>query len=291
MAFALKIKDSLLARECQVPIELANGDPLGVVLTRDLLAVEAAADTDMLTSILLLDGNQLRHGAAPHLPEAYCSAVDGAEIGPSAGSCGTAAYFGHPVHVTDISSDPLWADYRELALAHGLRASWSTPIFDDQLAVIGTFAIYHLTPRAPTPEEMEAIQAITGHVARAIMWSRDRQEMVEQGARVAPAPQPLLKLVTSDYSPPKSRLEPKLPGNIHELPITATDAGAFEPDWRANIATQFEAISDAIDVAIDRLAACAPASLEIGPLERAKKASQNGAALARRALPPNGNET
>ena len=96
----------------------------------------------MLTSILLLEGSTLRHGAAPNLPPAYCSAIDGSEIGPREGSCGTAAFFGRPVYVTDIDTDPLWADYRELALAHGLRACWSTPIFNDQAAVIGTFAIY-----------------------------------------------------------------------------------------------------------------------------------------------------
>ena len=59
MAFALQLKDSLHLRENQVPVELATGDPLSVVLARDLLAVEASADTDMLTSILLLDGSTL----------------------------------------------------------------------------------------------------------------------------------------------------------------------------------------------------------------------------------------
>jgi PAS domain S-box-containing protein len=95
-------------------------------------------------SVLLVDadGRHLRHGAAPSLPAEYCAAIDGAEVGASVGSCGTAAFRREPVFVGDIASDPLWADYRALALPHGLAACWSSPIFGDSGAVLGTFAIY-----------------------------------------------------------------------------------------------------------------------------------------------------
>jgi GAF domain-containing protein len=177
MAFALQLHDSLRLRESQVPSEFENGDALGLILTRYLLSVESEADSYILTSILLLDGTHLRHGAAPTLPAAYCAAIDGAEIGPCAGSCGTAAFRARPIYVTDIATDPLWADFRDFALPHGLRACWSTPIFDDQKAVLGTFAIYHLTARGPTKDEIAAIETITDHVSRAITWSRDGQDM------------------------------------------------------------------------------------------------------------------
>jgi GAF domain-containing protein len=177
MAFALQLKDSLRLREAQVPSEFEQGDALGTILSRYLLAVEAEADSFILTSILLVDGKKLRHGAAPTLPPAYIEVINGSEYGPCAGSCGTAAYLGRPVYVTDIATDPLWADYKQLALPHGLRACWSTPIFDDSQAVIGTFAIYHLTTRGPTQDEIDAIREITDHVARAISWSRSAQEL------------------------------------------------------------------------------------------------------------------
>lgn len=177
MAFALQLQETLRDREGQVQSEFAQGDALGLILSRYLLAVEAEADDFILTSILLVDGPRLRHGAAPSLPQAYCEAIDGLEYGPAAGSCGTAAHFGRPVHVTDIATDPFWADYKHLALEHGLRACWSTPIFDNRRTVIGTFAIYHLTPRGPTPDELDAIQAITESVARTILWSRTSEEL------------------------------------------------------------------------------------------------------------------
>jgi len=175
MAFALQLRESLDQRQSQLESEFASGDDLTTILTRHLAAVERAAETELLTSILLLDesGRHLRHAAGPSLPKAYCDAIDGGEIGPSAGSCGTAAFLGHPIYVTDIESDPLWADYRVVALEHGLRACWSTPIFNTAGSVTGTFAIYHPTTRSPTVDEVKAIALITDHVAQTIMFAQD----------------------------------------------------------------------------------------------------------------------
>ena len=291
MAFALRVEDNLNLRESRVAAELATGDPLGLVLTRDLLAVEAAAETDMLTSILLLDGNLLRHGAAPNLPADYCAAIDGSQIGPGQGSCGTAAFLGRPVYVTDIDTDPLWADYRELALAYGLRACWSTPIFDDRAAVIGTFAIYHRTPRAPVPDEVKAIEAVTGHVARAIMLAGPGPDVGSAAGNQAPR-RPVLKVVTGDRARPDQGLELVFPGPVGESPIAAPDPGAHSRrDLLVDIARRFDAIARSIEIAIDALAAWDPDGPEIKRLERANRATREGAALVRDILLGGKNES
>jgi PAS domain S-box-containing protein len=144
---------------------VAKGDSLADILDRLCLLVEEQSP-GVLASILLMDpnGKRLRHGAAPHLPKAYTEAIDGAFIGPAVGSCGTAAYRGEQVIVSDIAVDPLWADFRELALAHSLRACWSTPIFSSEGKVIATFAMYYRQPRSPTPLEQDTIKHIT-HLA------------------------------------------------------------------------------------------------------------------------------
>jgi GAF domain-containing protein len=150
------------------------GQKLERILHNYLVEIEQAADNEIKTSILLLDSarKHLMHGAAPSLPKAYCDAIDGIAIGPSVGSCGTAAFVGHAIFATDIATDPLWADFRELALSHDLGSCWSTPIRADDDEIIGTFAVYHLTARAPTEDEILAIKGISGHVARAIAsWS------------------------------------------------------------------------------------------------------------------------
>jgi PAS domain S-box-containing protein len=134
-----------------------------------------------LCSILLLDddGVHLRHGAAPSLPDAYNRAIDGAAIGPNAGSCGTAAYFDRQVIVTDIASDPLWADYRGLALEHGVHACWSTPIHGSKRKILGTFAIYYREPRQPVLAEIDLIGRATHIISVAIERKQADQALRE----------------------------------------------------------------------------------------------------------------
>jgi signal transduction histidine kinase len=119
-----------------------------------------------VASILLLDpsGTRLVHGAAPRLPEAYNRAIDGLTIGPRAGSCGTAAFRGERVLVTDIQSDPLWTDYPELAAMLELRSCWSSPILASDSRVLGTFALYHREAREPDAACVALIDRAT-HVA------------------------------------------------------------------------------------------------------------------------------
>jgi len=174
MSFAVGLQNALKVRQSDVISELNRGDSLEEVLSRHLHVVEEMSDNEILTSVLLLsdDGKHLTHGAAPSLPQAYCDAINGLEIGPSAGSCGTAAFTGRPVYVLDIAEDPLWAPYRELALSHRLRSCWSTPIRHADGHVMGTFAIYHRNASGPLKEELAAIDLIAGNVAQAITWAR-----------------------------------------------------------------------------------------------------------------------
>src|SRR5260370_35938903 len=125
---------------------------------------------NVLVSILLVspDGKSLRHGAAPSLPTRYTEAIDGGLIGPCAGSCGTAASRKAAVMVSDIASDPLWAQYRELALAHGLKACWSTPIFSTGRKDMGTFALHSFQTGSPTPQQRNLIEQLTHLAAVAI---------------------------------------------------------------------------------------------------------------------------
>src|SRR6185369_7156980 len=103
--------------------KLAANAPLSEILERLVLLIEAQAP-GMLCSVLLLseDGDHVRHGAAPSLPPEYVKAIDGSAIGPKVGSCGTAMYRGESVVVTDILTDPLWEDFRDVAVPNGLRA-------------------------------------------------------------------------------------------------------------------------------------------------------------------------
>jgi signal transduction histidine kinase/CheY-like chemotaxis protein len=140
--------------------------------------VEGQSNAGGLVSILLLDsdGLHLRHGAAPSLPEAYNRAVDGVSMAQEGGSCIVAAYRKEPVISNDIETDPVWAAYRDLALGHGLRACWSTPIISSSGDVLGTFAVYYREPRAPSPQDWRLIQLMTRTAAIAI----ERKRLISQ---------------------------------------------------------------------------------------------------------------
>jgi hypothetical protein len=197
MPFAAALSKSLQDRGSEVPAELKRGDSLEDILNRHLTTVEQMGGNDVVTCILLLsaDGKRLSVGAAPTLPASYCSVGDSFEIGLCHGSCAAAAYLGRPVYSIDIETDPLWADFGQVALQHGFRSCWSTPIRDSTDAIIGTFAILHRTVGMPTLEEVEAIDLITGHVADAIMWFRDPLVARPDGHQ---SRAPKLKLVTNN---------------------------------------------------------------------------------------------
>ena len=161
------------AARLEVLEAIARGRPLTVVLEAIVALIEAQSSS-MACSILLVEDGRLRHGAAPSLPRSYVEAIDGVEVGPDVGSCGTAAWGGEPVIVEDISTDPRWAAYRHIALAHGLRACWSTPVVAPDRQVLATFAMYFDAPRRPTAEELAWVDAAT-HLA-AIALGRSHVE-------------------------------------------------------------------------------------------------------------------
>ena len=137
---------------------LAKGRGLEEILNELALSIEDQHQPGIFCSILLLDGDVVRHGAAPNLPGEYTQAIDGMKMGPRAGSCGTAAFRKERVVVSDIMTDPLWEDYRELARRFHLGACWSEPIQSESGKVLGTFALYFGEPYQPGDEELDLLR-------------------------------------------------------------------------------------------------------------------------------------
>ncbi|WP_333187361.1 PAS domain S-box protein [Microcoleus sp. B3-D7] len=164
-----KQAESWLTGQKQILEMIAKGATLGETLNTLVKIIEQQS-RDVIGSILLLapDGKHLLHGAAPSLPDSYNAAIHGIAIGPDVGSCGTAAFSRKQVIVTDIASDPLWKNFRDLALSFGLRACLSTPIFSSQGQVLGTFGMYYSQPRHPHIFELQLIEAIVNLAGIAI---------------------------------------------------------------------------------------------------------------------------
>src|SRR5436853_139996 len=94
-------------------------------------------------------------------------------------------YRGKPVIVTDIFTDPLWEDYRDLAFASGLRACWSTPILSGRGKVLGSFAMYYRQPQTPTGEEARLTEVATHIAGLAIEHQRTREALARTQAALA----------------------------------------------------------------------------------------------------------
>jgi diguanylate cyclase (GGDEF)-like protein/PAS domain S-box-containing protein len=156
---------------------ISKGDaPLNQLLEQIVLLAETQAK-GMRGSILLLKDNCLRLGAAPNLPADYNKLIDGIEIGPEVGSCGTAAFSNKRVVVSNVHTDPLWAGYSQLGSAYGFAACWSEPVLDSAGKVVGTFALYHHDPVAPDPEEIRLIETMSQIASIAIERSITEQRL------------------------------------------------------------------------------------------------------------------
>ncbi len=130
--------------------------------------------------VLLLDedGKHLHIGASVTLPEEYIQSIEGLEIGPMVGSCGTASYYGKRVIVEDIVNDPRWDGLRDLAVKYGLGACWSEPVISSTGRVIGTFAMYYRHRRSPTEAELRTIE-VGAHLAGVAIEHKRAQEELQ----------------------------------------------------------------------------------------------------------------
>ena len=156
---------------------LVNAAPLNEILNAIINILEHV-DPGLICSILTLEKDQKRvfTAASCRLPHFFSEAINGLEIGPNEGSCGSAMYSGQRVIAEDINTDPSWAKYKELALQAGLASCWSEPIIGSEGKVLGSFAIYHNMPCVPKESDFSQIEFVSKLAAVAI----ERSNSVEQ---------------------------------------------------------------------------------------------------------------
>jgi diguanylate cyclase (GGDEF)-like protein/PAS domain S-box-containing protein len=175
---ARKEAEHLVQAQARLLELVAKGMPLDEFLTELTLMIEAQVP-GMSGSVMLLseDRRHLTFGAGPSLPEDYRRRCVRVEIGPEAGSCGTAAWFDRPVIVTEIDTDPAWANHKSEVADFGFKSCWSLPIHSSQGDVLGTFALYATESRAPTVQH-EKLIAVAAHLAGIAIERRRTEERI-----------------------------------------------------------------------------------------------------------------
>jgi PAS domain S-box-containing protein len=174
-----KKQNALLALEKKV-LELNTGKRMSLqALLNFFLKGIQQIFPGMYCIVMTLDEDSLsvKLLSAPGLPAIYAHAIDGLPIGPNAGSCGTAMYRKETVIVSDIATDPLWDDCRELALKFGLRACWSIPVVNDRDEVLAAFSVYYTAAKAPTDAEMDIFERIASLITIIIESKKAEEEL------------------------------------------------------------------------------------------------------------------
>ena len=183
-----KRAEALLAGEKRLLEMVARGCSLTAVLEAVCELVEDGAG-GCYCGVVLVDpsGARLEHGAAPSLPASFIASIIGRPVNADSGPCAMAAYLNEQVIAADIASETRWTahEWCPMALAHGLRACWSTPISSAAGTVLGAFAIYYDQPRAPDSLHHSLIERFTHIASIAIERTLAEQAMRESEARKA----------------------------------------------------------------------------------------------------------
>src|SRR5713101_2986821 len=172
--------ESLLSAERRT-LELISGGAGLTEILQDLCNTIDALAADTISAVMLMDpdGMRLWPAAGPRLPKGWIEAITPLDIGPTIGSCGSAAALKRRVIASDIATDPLWVDRRDLALSYGLRAAWSQPLLSTNQQVLGTFGMYYAEPRTPSASDLQLIEG-AAHVALIAIQSDRSQSALQQ---------------------------------------------------------------------------------------------------------------
>ena len=174
---------ALLLDEARILEAVARDVPLDLVLDDLCRTVERYAADAVCSVLLLSEGDMLTFAAGPSLEEFYRE-LGPVPVGDGVGSCGTAAHTGRSVICEDVRVDPGWADYVALADAHQVRSAWSIPVKSSGGSVIGTFALYHSTPRRPSEEELSLVEVSSSLAAVAIERDVAQRQRLTLEARI-----------------------------------------------------------------------------------------------------------
>ena len=160
---------------------VAKGASLTEVLDTLTQAIERLSPESHCTVMLLDEEHRQRLliASGPSLPQAYLQAINGLEIGPDVGACGSAAFRNETIVIDDIATDYRFASARDFVLSHGLRSCWSQPVRDSRNTVLGTFAIYRRKVASPRPEELRMTRVAAQLAGNAIERIRAEKHLRE----------------------------------------------------------------------------------------------------------------
>ena len=181
-----KRAEALLTGEKQLLEMVADRRPMSEILEALCRLVENTV-TGCYCSVVLVDPSytRLEEGAAPSLPAGLTNPMIDRPVHVDTGPCAMAVSLNKQVIAADLALDNRWDAWRPMAVAHGVRACWATPISSTAGKVLGAFAVYYHEPRTPTPQELGLIDQFTHIASIAIDRAQGNDALKRSEARKA----------------------------------------------------------------------------------------------------------
>jgi len=121
------------------------------------------------STLFLVQGDFLYPYATHNLPAEYINGIGAVRVGTQC--CGRAVEHRRPWVVTDMLTDPLFAEGRAGAEDSPIRAAFSVPVFDGD-RVIGALACHYENPYTPTPWDIERNESFAKLIGVALIELR-----------------------------------------------------------------------------------------------------------------------
>ena len=175
-----KREEALIQLQQEAYTGIEKGYMLSSLLENVCQIIESFFKDGTTCTILFIDdNNRFRDIAGKSMPKSFRKFIDGAEAGPTTGSCGAAFHNGQTVFVEDMLQDELWKDYRHIAEEYGFRSSWSVPFLDKDGNPIGTLGIYFPSTTMPDEKDYNFLETIAPTISLTVKYSRQQEEMLK----------------------------------------------------------------------------------------------------------------
>ncbi|AZG35471.1 bifunctional diguanylate cyclase/phosphodiesterase [Shewanella psychromarinicola] len=167
----------------QYILQLISVEAPVVKILKQICLMAEENNSAVKACVMLKVEQHLEIASAPSFSQNYHSALADVPIANNSGSCGSAAFRKSVIIIEDIATDPKRPSYADVVLTEKLHASWSMPILLDNGNILGTFALYCKSARAPSSQELELMTICCHFTANAIERSLQKQLLIESEQR------------------------------------------------------------------------------------------------------------
>ena len=156
---------------------VVRGRPVAETLNFLTRFIQEQSNAVSCAVMMLDDTRKLRLASGSTLPETFKASFDAIPLSTGNGSCAVAALRRRTTVVSDIETNSIWLNFRELALDNGFRSSTSVPVLSGSREVLGTCAMYYPTKRSPGRQDLRLVKLFSQLLSIALERGRAEEAL------------------------------------------------------------------------------------------------------------------